>query len=277
MSRYYLITVWGFELKPTLAEGVRYVAWQHEKGPSSGKDHQHWYVELSRPQRYSFIQKWVGSKEIKILKPVDRKKAREYCMVSHYNKKDKGRVAGPWELGTQGRQGQRSDLEEVAKLLKKDGMLEVAKTMPEMIIKYSNGLSKLESLYMEAKAKEQGFVKLHVEFHHGPAGTGKTRYAWEKEKGDLHVPIITEGGKIWWQGYRGQEAILLDDLSPTSLPLEYLLRILSGYPVSIENKGGHSYALYKRVYITSNWAPETFWGWPESLARRCNVVTKWPR
>lgn len=44
---------------------------------------------------------------------------------------------------------------------------------------------------------------------HGPAGCGKTRAAIKK-----HPEAYMKLSNKWWDGYQGQDAVILDDLDP---------------------------------------------------------------
>ena len=45
------------------------------------------------------------------------------------------------------------------------------------------------------------------------------------------------GGK-WWDGYSGQETVVLDDFKDYAMPLVELQRLLDWYPLWVEVKGG---------------------------------------
>jgi len=54
-----------------------------------------------------------------------------------------------------------------------------------------------------------------------------------------------------FDGYEGQKEILIDDFYG-NIKLNFLLKILDGHKLRINIKGGHRYALWNKVYITSN-------------------------
>ncbi len=64
---------------------------------------------------------------------------------------------------------------------------------------------------------------------------------------------------LWWDGYRGERTIVLDDFQPRKVALRSLLRILDTYPYRCEVKGGMVMADWLRVIITNNDHPVTWY------------------
>lgn len=96
----------------------------------------------------------------------------------------------------------------------------------------------------------------------GAPGTGKTRWAWE------HYPdlYVKDAGNKWWDGYHGQETVLLDDWDPRNEILTQKLKIWADrYPFRAECKGGSMMARPKRVIITSNYSIEACFTHPEDV------------
>lgn len=84
----------------------------------------------------------------------------------------------------------------------------------------------------------------------GKAGTGKTRWAWDHYP-DLYVKAINK----WWDGYHGQDTVLLDDWDPRHEALTQYLKIWADrYPFRAEIKGTSMMARPKRIIVTSNYA-----------------------
>lgn len=268
-SRSYCITSYGVDQKVLPHEKVKYCVWQLEKGAKSGRLHYQMYVELNSPQRYGMIRKWLGTKSLKILKRKGTPaQAREYCM------KERTRVEGPFEIGEwkDTKQGNRTDLQEIAKVIKKNSLEEAIDLYPEVYIRYHSGMEKLSARMIKKKTKN--FRKVEVHYIYGPTGCGKTRGVVEKEE-NLYIYSPLSTTSEWWDGYEGEEAILLDDYRDGWFSLSRLLNILDGYQLRMGIKGSHTYAQWTRVYITSNVSIEDsmFGKYPE-LRRRVSHVTK---
>lgn len=97
----------------------------------------------------------------------------------------------------------------------------------------------------------------------GEPGVGKS-YAVRAiyNVSDLFIKSINK----WWDGYSGQDAILLDDFGPEHAALSYYLKIWAdNYSFNGEIKGGMIVPYYTRVYVTSNYEPEEIWKGDENM------------
>jgi len=181
------------------------------------------------------------------------KGAVEYC------RKSDTRISGPFHFGCTPEtalepvQGNRTDLMVVAEIAKGGGTLrDVALSCPTAYIKYSGGISKYFSIIGDKK--RDFMTELYI--YYGPTGTGKSHTAKiiaENRGGGsyyLRVPRSTLD-KVWWDGYNGEENIIIDDFYG-SISLHYFLNLIDKYPMQLEIKGGMAQMLGKRVFITSN-------------------------
>lgn len=183
---------------------------------------------------------------------------RTYCT------KEETRVAGPWEYGNiKTNQGQRTDLEEVADMVKTGAALSaVAAEHPTAFIKYSRGIQALAHILNPSPPWRN--VKTIVLW--GPTGVGKTRAA--VESGGSPYFVVMPG--TWWDGYEGQDTIIFDDFYGQIRHGE-MLRWLDGYAVQIPVKGGFTGAHWTTVYITSNTCPDDWYkGVPEDSKAALN-------
>lgn len=108
----------------------------------------------------------------------------------------------------------------------------------------------------------------------GNPGTGKTKYAWENYP-DLYVKAINK----WWDGYHGQDVVLLDDWDPRHEMLTQHLKIWADrYPFRGECKGSSLLLRPKKIIVTSNYNIEDCFHNPEDVAairRRFKVHRFW--
>lgn len=124
--------------------------------------------------------------------------------------------------------------------------------------------------------KKQRRRELKVKWYYGATGTGKTRKALD-EAGDDYW--ISGENLKWFDGYKGQETVVLDDLRADSCAWGFLLRLLDIYPLSVPIKGGFSDWKPKTVIITAPCIPEEMfvnhasgqtWDKIDQLKRRVN-------
>lgn len=115
----------------------------------------------------------------------------------------------------------------------------------------------------------------------GPTGAGKTKQVFDKEGDENVFTFESVNGAEWWCGYDGEQAIILDDYN-NDFKISRMLRILDRYKLKLPIKGGHTWANFTRIYITtnlkldelhSNAKPEHI----RALRRRItNIIDLWP-
>lgn len=128
------------------------------------------------------------------------------------------------------------------------------------------------------------FQKRNVRWFYGPTGSGKTRTAWEELMKITDVKNIwISSGKIepFLNGYVGQQCVILDDFRPGSCKFDLLLRLLDGYPVTVNVKGGTCNWMAREIIVTAPVQPEEMyvnhetgqpWDHLDQLLRRINEI-----
>ncbi len=114
------------------------------------------------------------------------------------------------------------------------------------------------------------------DWFHGAPGTGKSRYAREVANGDWYDKPCNK----WWDGYQGQDTVLIDDLDKNHRCLGHHLKIWADrYAFTAEVKNGALSLRPKRIIVTSNYSIDEIFGEDEqlvlALARRfkCKLFT----
>lgn len=170
--------------------------------------------------------------------------------------------------------GKRNDWVEIVELI--DGgasVSDIIKQFPSKLM-CINALIQYHRMAENKRFKYAPFKKKEVTVIWGEAGTGKTRHAYDlynnEAEGGVYVPEPTSDGKIWWDGYSGEETVILDDFNGSMMKTGALCRFLDGYQIRLPNKGGYAQSRIKRVIITSNNKPESFYanGIRKNLHRR---------
>jgi hypothetical protein len=222
----------------------------------------HWqgYVEFKKAISLKQLKEWYGNTIHWEGRKGSRDDARKYCM------KEESRVEGPFEFGEWGRQGKRSDLLDFAEDAKAGrSKFELMELHPQVFIKFNRGMNEMIQMY-ESKVKRD-FRQMTVMILKGQAGCGKTQACYRDDP-ELYAVPYENGKQVWWNGYIGQEAILLDDYTAW-FNRNTILRILDGYPLQLQTKGGFAWAKFTRVYITTNLdMEETFGFWDDAIRRR---------
>ena len=93
---------------------------------------------------------------------------------------------------------------------------------------------------------------LQNEWYYGPPGTGKTKKAW-----DENPKLYIKGLNKWWDGYRNEDVVLLDDWDPKhEVLVSHLKQWTDRYPFRGECKGSTLLARPKKIIVTSNYSIE---------------------
>lgn len=245
---------WVSFLDP-LKDKIRYACGQIEKCPDTGKLHLQFFIQFEKVQRGATLMRlWPGVHLEMTKKPEE---TRDYCM------KEISRIKGPWEFGEwlAMRSGKRTDLDEVKAAID-DGAteLEIAENYFSAWCANNGAFRRYRTLKDETRS-----WKTLVIISWGDTGTGKTRAVYEAHNDVYDLPR-PNGGSVWWDGYVGQEVVLLDDFYGW-IPLHLLLKLGDRYPLQVPVKGGMTNFRPKYLYITSN-RPWTEWYKWEELGYR---------
>lgn len=257
----YTLNNYSFE-EQIMIEGIpcRYHVFGYEVG-ENGTPHIQGYIEFNKVMRLSAVKKlierahWEGRRGTRDEASNYCKKDGEFIEVGDYNA---------------GGQGTRNDLRGLVNLVREGhNMLNIIEEIPEVAARNLRFMEK----YIQLVEKEdtKAFRQVEVAVLVGDAGTGKSRIVHDLEP---DVFTVNTDEAFPFEGYDGESAILIDDFYG-GIKYCNLLRILDGHQYRVNVKGGHRYAKWTRIYITSNDKPESWYqrGLTPALARRINHVT----
>lgn len=253
---------------------LRYMVWQFEECPTTFRTHVQMYAEFLEPFRMNAVKEMLGCPSAHLeQRRGTRNQARDYCM------KEESRIAGPyelgvWELDPNGNQGKRTDLDELAsRVAAGDSLLDVAEHSPATYIRNYRGIQNYKFLIDQQAAREK-FREVETVVITGPSGVGKTRSVFDYCKmHNYSLFKLDMGENLWFDGYAGEEVLLLDDFYG-GIKYHVILNMLDVYPYRCPIKGGHIWANWKMVFITSNKVPAAWYkqGLTDALERR---LTYW--
>ena len=243
-------------------EGVRYMVFVHEICPTTGTPHLQGYVYFN------------NAKHFNALKKINQRISWRTCDASPEDNRDyflKEDTTNYFEKGNlpmnQKRKGEANAERWVqAKKAAVEGRL---KDVPaDILIKYYRTLKEIKKDYM---IKPMDLDVLENYWIWGKPGCGKSRSARERFP-DFYPKMMNK----WWDGFQGEENVLMDDFELDGKCLGHHLKIwCDRYAFIAETKGGAVNNCPKRIIVTSNYSPEMVFGEDrEMLAavlRRFNV------
>lgn len=199
-------------------------------------------------------------------------KARDVPRVLKYCTKEDTRKAGPVQHGkspipsTRGDQGGngRLDYSQALALTREGRIQDVEATIQ---IRHYPNLLRIYEDYLAPYT------------HHECRGIWiQGRPGWGKSKlvRDVYSEVYVKAQNKWWDGYCGEETVVLDDLDHSGSCLGHYLKIwLDQYACSGERKGGNKNLRHHRLVITSNYLPSDLWQdevLVEAITRRCRFA-----
>lgn len=218
----------------------RYLVMQLEEAPSTGKRHVQGAVAFSVTMRAAAIKKVLPEAHLEVMR-AEGTEAFDYCQ------KEASRVEGtvPFEHGSPISQGQRKDLDVLCDLIKEGkGLRECAELSPSTFVRAHKGLMALQSIIHPPPA-----IVRKVGLFVGGTATGKTRTVFDSLE---NVYTVFDTKVPWFDGYLGQENVLLDECGPGMMSHNFLKRLLDRYPMMVPIKGGSSNWMAKTIVLTSN-------------------------
>lgn len=151
-------------------------------------------------------------------------------------------------LRIKSQQGKRNDLVEIKAKL--DAGIDEQSLAEEHFgawVRYNRSFRE----YKRLKTTPRDF-KTEVEVVVGPTGTGKSTYA------QSHENVYFKQNSQWWDGYDGHTVVVLDDFYGW-LKYDDMLRIMDRYPLLVQTKGGQQQFLARKLVITSNALPTSWY------------------
>lgn len=264
------------ELEDALERYASYLG-QLEQG-EGGTEYRHWQLVLvhGEPIRFSTLKKKLPTAHVE---PV-----RDLHASLAYVQKEDSRVEGEkplvkGDIRPGPGQGHRSDLDAL-----RTRILQGQETADDLILSDACAWrhSRLVGDLVGARDRRRQEGKLRdvqVRVVFGDTGTGKTSAVLDGLQALGSVCRVTHWGSGVFDGYDGQDSLVLDEFAGQS-PLEELLTWLDVYPVALPARYRPRQAAFVRVVLCSNAPP---WAWyphaPKAqraaLARRLHLVEEW--
>ena len=253
----------------------RGLIFQEETAPTTGTPHLQGFIRFHGPKLGSEVKALFCTGDCDHQNTVHLEIAHHPEALVEYCRKGETRTGECYEEGDMTfEQGARKDWAELKDYcLTAPSFSEVLEQFPRECIMYERGIQRILT---EAQRKLQpSWRDVRVYVIYGPTGYGKTRAAYEFDPDLYAVASPDAPGNVWFDDYKGQKTLLLDDFYGW-IPYRSILRLLDGRPIRCQVKGSHCYPCWTTVVITSNDSPHKWYshkfpsGCPPALCRRLN-------
>lgn len=216
-----------------------------EIAPTTGTPHLQmaWYFKNAK-HKNSLIKIWKHVEGITFLK-MDRscEENRNYCS------KDGKYLEG----GVLPSQGKRTDLSDIRdKILSGTKVSDLAEEDPDLYHQYGRTLEKLEDIYLEKVKRTE--MTMGVWFY-GKSGVGKSYKAGELAKKYGKSYKFSKLDKGWWDNYRGEEVVIIDDFRGAEITYDQLLEMVDKYEYSVPRRGRAPFPFTSLLVIVTSPLP----------------------
>ena len=240
-----------------LARTANYSIIGKEVGEECGTPHLQGYIHMPNPVSFDKLKRSLPRAHIQVAHGSDNQN-RTYC-----SKSNDFEEFGTPSIG----QGTRTDIKALAESIKSRefSLDEIMFEFPELYLKYNRGIKDMINASYTPRTDPP-----HVYWLWGQSGVGKTYYGVSRHPDSHYIKDSTK----WWDHYKQQEAIIIDDYDIDSISYRDLLRLLDRYKLQVQNKGGYVYINSPYIYITSEYSPSHFWEGNKltQVLRRCTSV-----
>lgn len=224
-----------------------YLVYGEEKAPETGTPHLQGFIRFTSARTIAAIQKSLKPHAFSFLEKAHCEDEPWKAIPDKYCKKD----GNYHEFGTKPAQGKRTDLKNIKQLRDTNvrTLIENGTIQNYQQLKFAEALQKYAPLHHRDPPTVLWFW--------GNSGTGKTREAMTYPD-----PYINDLGQ-WFDGYSGQETLILDDFRPHQIKFNELLRLLDRYPRRLAVKGTSVQLEAKTIIITAPASPAALYGYTD--------------
>lgn len=236
---------------------ISFVSVGHEIAPRTGEHHLQGYIEVFGGKRITFatfkkFDCWRDQKSVWVAAA----RGSAHDNITYTGKaKDEGRYYEVWGEFRNYGQGKSKELIAVQKKLDAGVALpNIYKEHFTASARHFRFFDRYQSATRPARTEAS-----QVHYIYGPSGTGKSRYCFEKWGADdtkvFWLPLQKSGNNVWWDGYEGQETVIIDDFYPGyfgSGHVTFMLRLVDRYPFQVPIHGGQVRFTSKTIVFTSN-------------------------
>jgi len=227
-----------------LCRGAKYGIYGFELAPTTGTPHLHAHLYYENPRAINGIKKKLDKfqkSRIEYSKG-DSLSNRNYCI------KD----GDFYEYGKMPTQGERTDLQSLRdKISNGTRVDEIVMENPIAFHTYGRTLERIETIVMRKKFRTEMTKGI---WYYGATGVGKSHKAFEDY--DPETTYIKNTNTKWWDGYKQQDTVILNDFRG-EISYNELLNLVDKWPLNVPVRNREDIPFTsKKLIITSSLRPE---------------------
>ncbi len=214
----------------------------------AGNKHAQCYLVLGKSVRFTAVKRLLPGAHLDVSAGDDDANFA-YCT------KESTRIAGPYAHGKRpAGQGSRSDIADAVAAIGGGANLRAYVLVHPGIIRYWSSFARFQAAGFKHRAAADPPC---IYWCWGETGTGKTLWAANKAGDDVHW-LAPATQRQWWDGYRQQGTLVIDEYRPTGggLSFFYLLRLFDCRPILTEIKGAFIPFNSHTIILTTPLSPQ---------------------
>jgi len=223
---------------------ITFATGQLEQG-EQGTQHYQFVLQFKTQQRMSALKKVCGKTHWEEVRSIDH-------AIEYVNKEDT-RQEGPWTIGKRPfKANSKTDWDEAFTACAEGRWDDIP---AEVKIKHWSNLMKIHAFHIPKQSVSDTVKGMWV---YGKSGKGKSSTVRK-----LYPEVYVKPQNKWFDGYRGENIVLLDDFDTQGACLSHYLKIWGDhYPCVCEIKGGVVASNWDKFIITSQYLPYELFNGP---------------
>lgn len=234
-------------ISPWVNKGVKALFMGLEECPNSKKLHFQGFVRFNCAKTFRAVKQKIFQLDkihIEVAKSSDAAN-RDYCLAYGKYLNKPGHLKRLIDFGKPAKQGKRNDITRAIEIISQTGKMSAV--LDEV---HNYQACRHTEMWLKYKEKPRPVdpKNMKVINIYGAAGTGKTKAVY-----DFCAPRIPYKpvSYKWWEGYDGDQIVLLDDIRGDFCKYHELLTLLDIYPFRVETKGGSRQIQATTIFITT--------------------------
>nr|QKV51236.1 putative replication associated protein [Crucivirus sp.] len=232
-----------------------------EIAPTTGTPHLQGFIVFKKNIRFSTFRNKISERNFfteTMKKKSTPLQAANYCLKGEGTSRDPKNFNG-FEQGSleiqEPNPGKRNDIWECRDAIAANPKLDVLQEFPHILAKYPNFIKLCQNANQKSRT-----VMTPIIWIHGTTGTHKSYLSRLLAEWEGYTTFTKPPGQ-WWDGYQGQDVVILEDFRATQMSYNDLLTLSDRYEHIVMIKGGSVKFTSKLIIINTPEDPEkTFEG-----------------